>query len=118
MSQLKEYHFTDDQIDYLLKCVVQSSRHTQDKSIDWIADLANQIEDQIVNHPRQRLTMNTSEIQSVREQIQEDILSYASVIDDEKIFLTDEVLDELYQIVINNDELCQIVINNFDTFNK
>lgn len=52
--------------------------------------------------------MNTSEIQSVREQIQEDILSYASVIDDEKIFLTDEVLDEL----------CQIVINNFDTFNK
>lgn len=47
-------------------------------------------------------------LKSVREQIQEDILSYASVIDDEKIFLTDEVLDEL----------CDIVIDNFDAFNK
>ena len=50
MSELKEYHFTDEQIDFLLKCVVQSSRHIQDKSIDWISELANQIEDQIVNH--------------------------------------------------------------------
>lgn len=47
-------------------------------------------------------------LKSVREQIQQDILSYASVIDDEKIFLTDEVLDEL----------CGIVIDNFDAFNK
>jgi hypothetical protein len=47
-------------------------------------------------------------LKSVREQIQQDILSYASVIDDEKIFLTDEVLDEF----------CDIVIDNFDTFNK
>ena len=46
--------------------------------------------------------MSDSNIASVREQIQEDIISFASVIDDEKIFFTDEVLDELCAIVINN----------------
>jgi hypothetical protein len=52
--------------------------------------------------------ISEEKLKSVREQIQEDILSFASVIDDEKIFLTDKVLDEL----------CQIVIENFDAFNK
>ena len=42
------------------------------------------------------------QIQQVIEQIQEDILSYASVIDDEKIFLNDDVLDELCDIVVSN----------------
>ena len=42
------------------------------------------------------------QIQQVIEQIQEDILSYASVIDDEKIFLNDDVLDELCEIVVSN----------------
>lgn len=44
----------------------------------------------------------TQVLESAREQIQQDILSYASVIDDEKIFLTDEVLDELCGIVVDN----------------
>ena len=48
--------------------------------------------------------MTQTDIISVREQIQEDILSYASFIDDEQIFLNDDVLDEL----------CNIIVNNFD----
>ena len=39
-----------------------------------------------------------------REQIQQDILSFASEVDDEKIFFTDEVLDELCDIVVRNFE--------------
>lgn len=46
--------------------------------------------------------MTNADILSVREQIQEDILSFASVIDDEKIFLNDDVLDELCNIVVSN----------------
>ena len=51
----------------------------------WINDMAHKID-----------------ILSVREQIQEDIRSYASVVDDEGIFMTDEVLDELCDIVVSN----------------
>jgi len=46
--------------------------------------------------------MNNTDILSVREQIQEDILSFASVIDDEKLFFNDDVLDELCDIVVSN----------------
>lgn len=45
------------------------------------------------------MKMNSKEI---CEQIQEDIISYASCIDDEKIFFNDKVLDELCQIVVDN----------------
>jgi hypothetical protein len=51
----------------------------------WVNDMAHKID-----------------ILSVREQIQEDIRSYASSIDDEGIFMTDEVLDELCDIVVSN----------------
>jgi hypothetical protein len=47
-----------------------------------------------------------NEIISTREQIQEDILAFASSIDDEKIFFTDEVLDEI----------CEIIVSNFNKF--
>jgi len=47
--------------------------------------------------------MNT-QLLSVREQIQQDILTYASFVDDEKIFFNDEVLDELCEIVVRNFE--------------
>jgi hypothetical protein len=50
--------------------------------------------------------MNT-QLLSVREQIQQDILSFASIVDDEKIFFNDEVLDEL----------CEIVVRNFNQLN-
>ena len=45
MIELKEYHFTDEQIDSILD-IVRSNAHDQ-----FITELANQIEDQIVNHP-------------------------------------------------------------------
>jgi hypothetical protein len=41
---------------------------------------------------------------SVREQIQQDILSFASVIDDKKLIFNDKVLDELCEIVVRNFE--------------
>jgi hypothetical protein len=45
-----------------------------------------------------------NQLLSVREQIQQDILTYASFVDDEKIFFNDEVLDELCEIVVRNFE--------------
>ena len=43
-----------------------------------------------------------NDIISTREQIQEDILAFASSMDDEKIFFTDEVLDQLCEIIVSN----------------
>ena len=45
-----------------------------------------------------------NQLLSVREQIQQDILSFASDNDDEKIFFNDGVLDELCEIVVRNFE--------------
>ena len=56
MTELKEYHFTDEQIDQLLRLVrgkafqVKYNLHEEDEDYDY-NELANQIEDQIVNHP-------------------------------------------------------------------
>ena len=52
---LKEYHFTDEQIDMILKLARIAAFDANWGSDDpWRMDyteLANQIEDQIVNHP-------------------------------------------------------------------
>jgi hypothetical protein len=55
---LKEYHFTDKQIDYLLRLARSEAfrmRHCapegSSENIAFADELANQIEDQIVNHP-------------------------------------------------------------------
>lgn len=56
MNDLKEYHFTDEQIDQLLRLVrgkafqVKWNPHPEDEDYDY-NELANIIEDQIVNHP-------------------------------------------------------------------
>jgi hypothetical protein len=53
---IKEYHFTDKQIDQLLRLVrgkafqVKWNPEPDDENYDY-NDFANQIEDQIVNHP-------------------------------------------------------------------
>lgn len=52
MSQLREYHFTDEQIDFLLTLVRNNAQfEEEEEDQDFMNDLANQIEDQIVNHP-------------------------------------------------------------------
>lgn len=51
MTELKEYHFTDEQIDYLLQIVRDNAQYEQESDREWVEELANQIEDQIVNHP-------------------------------------------------------------------
>jgi len=48
MTELKEYHFTDEQIDFILDIVRQ---YEDVHSCEWMIELADQIEDQIVNHP-------------------------------------------------------------------
>lgn len=58
MEELKEYHFTNEQIDRLLRLVRNkafqmnggSQIFPNDVGFDY-DELANQIEDQIVNHP-------------------------------------------------------------------
>ena len=53
---LKEYHFTDEQVDQVLRLVrnkafqVNWNPNPEDQDYDY-NELANQIEDQIVNHP-------------------------------------------------------------------
>ena len=48
---LKEFHFTDEQIDFLLDIVKNNAQFEDDNLREWMTELANQIEDQIVNHP-------------------------------------------------------------------
>ena len=49
---LKEYYFTDEQIDFLMQ-IVRNNAQFEDEEEDreFMEELANQIEDQIVNHP-------------------------------------------------------------------
>jgi hypothetical protein len=51
MPELKEYHFTDEQIEFLMRFVRENAQYEDDEDREWLEDLANQIEDQIVNHP-------------------------------------------------------------------
>jgi hypothetical protein len=51
MTDLKEYHFTDEQIEFLMRFVRENAQYEDDEDREWLEDLANQIEDQIVNHP-------------------------------------------------------------------
>jgi hypothetical protein len=50
--ELKEYHFTDEQIEVIMN-VLRDNSHTEYTTceIDYILELSNQIENQIVNHP-------------------------------------------------------------------
>ena len=47
---LREYHFTDEQIDFLMQIVRDNAQYEDDEVREWMEELANQIEDQIVNH--------------------------------------------------------------------
>ena len=55
-NTLKEFHFTDDQIDQLLRLVrnkafqIKYNPQPEDEDYDY-NELADLIEDQIVNHP-------------------------------------------------------------------
>jgi hypothetical protein len=46
----REYHFTDEQIDFLLDIVKSNAQYEDEYLCEWMTELANQIEDQIVNH--------------------------------------------------------------------
>ena len=50
-NTLKEYHFTDEQIVFLLQIVRDNAQYEDTEDREWMEDLADQIEDQIVNHP-------------------------------------------------------------------
>ena len=44
---LKEYHFTDEQIVFLMQIVRDNAQYEDTEDREWMEDLA----DQIVNHP-------------------------------------------------------------------
>ena len=48
---MKEYHFTDEQIDFILDLVRNNAQYEDGDDREFMEELANQIEDQIVNHP-------------------------------------------------------------------
>lgn len=51
--ELKEYHFTDSQIDFIMNFLRDNSHNKEYTQWErnYIQELSNQIEDQIVNHP-------------------------------------------------------------------
>ena len=49
-NTLKEYHFTDEQIVFLMQIVRDNAQYEDTEDREWMEDLADQIEDQIVNH--------------------------------------------------------------------
>lgn len=57
------------------------------------------------------MTIEQIKLKTLSNQIQEDIMSYASAVDDEKVFFTDAVLDELCEIVVLNFQAFEIVLN-------
>jgi len=48
---LKEYYFTDEQVSFLMQFVRNNAQYEDGEDREWMNELANQIEDQIVNHP-------------------------------------------------------------------
>lgn len=48
---LKDFYFTEEQIDFLMHIVRDNAQYEDEELKDWMNELANSIEDQIVNHP-------------------------------------------------------------------
>ena len=50
-QELKQYSFTDDQIDFILGIITNNAQYEDDEELGvWMTELSRQIEDQIVNH--------------------------------------------------------------------
>lgn len=49
-NTLKEYHFTDEQIDFILDIITNNAQFGDEELRNWMKELSKQIEDQIVNH--------------------------------------------------------------------
>ena len=49
-NTLKEYHFTDEQIDFILDIITNNAQFEDEELRNWMKELSKQIEDQIVNH--------------------------------------------------------------------
>lgn len=48
---LQDFYFTEEQINFLMHIVRDNVQYEDEELRDWMNELANQIEDQIVNHP-------------------------------------------------------------------
>lgn len=52
MPELRDYWFTNEEIDFLLRLVKNNAEFEDDEEDEkFFNELANKIEDQIVNHP-------------------------------------------------------------------
>jgi hypothetical protein len=78
-NTLKEYHFTDEQIVFLMQIVRDNAQYEDTEDREWMEDLANQIEEfQIVNH-RKKL-MNKRLMTLTTDQLSQFIDNYAEYI--------------------------------------
>jgi hypothetical protein len=57
-QDLKTYSFTDEQIDFILDIITNNAQYEDDEELgDWMKELSRQIEDQIVNHMENDVTV-------------------------------------------------------------
>ena len=73
---LKEYHFTDEQIVFLMQIVRDNAQYEDTEDREFMEELANQIEDQIVNHP----TNSWIKMTLTPEQFNQFVENYVSLI--------------------------------------
>ena len=58
-QDLKTYSFTDEQIDFILDIITNNAQYEDDEDLgDWMIELSRQIEDQIVNHMENDVTVD------------------------------------------------------------
>jgi hypothetical protein len=58
-QDLKTYSFTDEQIDFILDIITNNAQYEDDEELgDWMKELSRQIEDQIVNHMENDVTVD------------------------------------------------------------
>ncbi len=58
-QELKTYSFTDEQIDFILDIITNNAQYEDDEELgQWMKELSRQIEDQIVNHMENDVTVD------------------------------------------------------------
>ena len=116
-NTLKEYHFTDEQIVFLLQIVRDNAQYEDTEDREWMEDLANQIEDQIVNHPTNSWTQMNRTLSQLKESVERLIEQQgaeascaAFIFTKEDVFTMDENGEEVYY----DEETTNSVLNDLD----
>ena len=109
---LKEYNFTDEQIVFLMQIVRDNAQYEDTEDREWMEDLANQIEDQIVNHPTNswiKITLTTEQFSTLVENYVSHIVDWMDVeslecmvydllLNEYKTYTEEEILGEIKEL--------------------